>query len=134
MSVEEKFVPWVPVSNLPNRLHCEAVHDDIEGLRVLLRGDAPSSLVLRIRFESAIGYRNVNESYRPRTWGELDMTNTPPLLTVENSSWIKWLQTEAGPLIDPARLTHYAVFTSEDCIDVASEFTPIVEWLNSPDE
>jgi hypothetical protein len=90
-------------------------------------------LTLRLSFESVIGYRNVNESYRLRTWAQLDMSRMPPLLIVENSGWLGWLRAEAGDTIDWTRVVHYAVFASEDCIDVASEFPPIAEWLNELD-
>ncbi|MFQ5700168.1 MAG: hypothetical protein ACE5IL_18040 [Myxococcota bacterium] len=130
---KQRYVPWTPVGGIPRRLHCEAIHDDVEGLRILLRGDNPSGSTLRLRFESVIGYRNVNESYRLQTWGELNMAQQPPLLIVENSSWIKWLHNEAGEVIDSEKVVHYAVFTSEDCIDILTEFPPTVEWLGSPE-
>ena len=130
---KQEYIEWKPVENIPDRLYCEAIHDDAEGLRILLRGDDPTSPTLRLHFESVIGYRNINESYRLRTWGEVDMANSSPLLTVENSVWLQWLIAEAGGVLEITDVTHYAVFTLEDCIDIASEFAPIVEWLNTGD-
>lgn len=129
--LKQRYVPWTPVRGVPERLHCEAIHDDVEGLRILLRGDDPSGPTLRLYFESVIGYRNVNESYRLKTWSELDMAQNPPLLVVENSSWLAWLKSEAGEVVDWEKVVHYAIFTSEDCFDVATEFFPSVEWLGA---
>ena len=130
-SGKEEYLDWRPVEGVPARIHCEAIHDDVEGLRILLHGDDPSGPTLRLRFESVVGYRNINESYRLRTWGQLDMSSRSPLLRVRNSQWVDWLAEEAGGVFEPANVTHYAVFTSEDCIDIASEFAPTVEWLNT---
>ena len=94
-------------------------------------GDDPGGPTLRMHFESAIGYRNVNESYRLNTWAELDMAQNPPLLVVENSSWLAWLRSEAGEVVDWEKVVHYVIFTSEDCLDIATEFPPSVEWLGS---
>ena len=98
-----------------------------------MRGHERSAATLRLHFESVIGYRNINESYRLRTWANHDMSRTSPLLIVRNSTWVEWLVKEAGGVLDAAKVTHYAVYTSEDCIDIASEFAPVVEWLNNGD-
>jgi hypothetical protein len=68
-------------------------------------------------------------SFRLRTWGELDMAQLPSLLTVEDSCWIEWFRTEAAGAFDPVKVIHYAVFTPEDCIEIVSEFPPLVEWV-----
>lgn len=127
----QRFIPWTPVGNIPQRIHCEAIHDDVEGLRILLRGESPTSSTLRIRFEYVIGYLNTNESYRLKTWEDLGTTRESPLLIVENSRWLEWLQAEAPGVIDVEKTVHYAIFASEDCIDVASEIPPAVDWLSS---
>jgi hypothetical protein len=127
----QRYVPWTPTENIPKRLYCEALHDDVEGLRILLRGDDSRGSTLRLRFDSVVGYRNVNESFRLKTWGELDMARTPPLLIVENSQWLEWLHAEAGGVFDANKAVHYAIFTSEDCIEIVTEFPPTVEWLNT---
>lgn len=121
---------WEPVGGLPHRLYIEAVHDDYEGLRFLLRDDDSSGPMLRITFESAVAYRNVNESYRSRTWAAIgDTKSLPSLLTVEHSKWVEWLVAEAGGVLAEDQLVHYALHTPEDCVDVVSEFAPMVEWL-----
>lgn len=126
---EVRYRPWAPLEGLPDVLYCEALHDDYEHLRILLKGEAPHARTLRILFESAVAYRNINESYRARTWNHLGEA-LPPLTTVEHSPWIAWLIEESGGVLDEVELTHYAIFTPEDCIDVVSEFAPEVSWLS----
>lgn len=126
------FKPWVPIDDLPERLYVDGFHDDVEGIRFILRGYDPTAPTLRLVFESPVGYRNINESYRSRIWASSYWGNgKPSLLTVEGSKWIEWLREEAaGLLIHEERLIHYAIYTDEDCFDVVTEFPPTVEWLN----
>jgi hypothetical protein len=126
----QRFRPWKPLDEIPLHLCLEAVHDDYEGLRFLLRGDDPTGATLRLTFESPVGYRNINESYRAKTWASgAEMTSLPSLLIVENSEWLDWLVHEAGGVLTAEKLLHYAIYTGEDCIDVVTEFAPTAEWL-----
>lgn len=127
----QEYRAWKPIEGLPDDLWVEAIHDDVEGLRFLLRGEDPTGPTLRILFESVIGYRNVNESFRIRTWASVsDIKSLPSLLTVENSRWLSLVVEEAGGVLQPESLTHYAIYTPEDCIDVIAQFPPTVDWAN----
>lgn len=53
------------------------------------------------------------------------------LLTVENSIWVPWLVKEACGALQEEKLTHYAIYTPEDCVDVVTEHHPTAEWLNA---
>ena len=125
----QKFREWKPIEDVPSLLYLEAMHHDYEGLRFLLRGEDPRSRMLVIRFESEVGYRNINESYLIRTWAAADWKNLPSLLQVENSEWVRWLVEEAGGVLQEGSLTHYAIYTPEDCVDVVTMFEPVVKWL-----
>jgi hypothetical protein len=129
--MSERFVPWLTLEGVPPKLFVEAIHDDVEGLRFLLRGHDPAKPTLRIKFEAAVGYQNINESYRLATWARVRAEGPlPTLLIIEDSEWLKWLVQEAGGVLDSAKLVHYAIYSLEDCIDVASEFEPVVDWPN----
>ncbi len=132
---KQRLRVWKPLDGIPQRLYLEALHDDYEGLRFLLRADDATRPVLRLTFESPVGYRNINESYRLRTWASVpEMKNLSTLLTVENSKWVSWLVDESGGVLRTEALFHYAIYTEEDCIDVVTEFPPAVEWLPSKDD
>jgi hypothetical protein len=126
---QQRLKEWKPLEGIPARLYLEALHDDYEGLRFLLRGEDPAEAMLRLSFGLVIGYRSINESYRIRTWAVGLMKGMPSLLTIENSEWVKWLVDEAGGVLRKDSLVHYAIYTPEDCIDVVSQTPPIVEWL-----
>lgn len=119
---------WIPVEGIPRDLLVEALIHDAEGMRVLLRGEDPGRPALRILFDSMVSYRNVNESFRLRTWNRYPHGRLGSLFTVSNSSWIRWLRDESAGVLDDVSLVHYAILTGEDCVDIAAEFPPSVEW------
>ena len=47
---------------------------------------------------------------------------------VEDSSWIAAIREESPTLVGDV-LTHYAIYTPEDCLDVVSHDDPEVAWL-----
>lgn len=130
MSGSERYRPWRPLDGISDSLYLEGIHDDVEGLRLLLRGPDPTEPTLRVKFESVTAYRNINESYRNRTWETAATRGLPTLMTVENSQWIRWIVAESGGVLVAERLTHYAIYTEEDCVDVITEFPPDVDWPN----
>lgn len=128
--LNERHLPWIPLEGVPDEVYLEALHDDYEGIRLLLRG-AGNAPTFRLQFASVIAYRNINESFRARTWAAAQGgTRVGSLRRVESSRGLAWLVEESGGLLDAAKLRHYAVYTPEDCIDVVTEFEPEACWLN----
>ena len=125
----DEYRVWAPLEGIPNDLLVDALIHDVEGMRILLRSEDPTQPTLRVLFDSIVSYRNVNESFRLRTWNRFPDGLGGNLFTVENSSWIEWLRGESGGVLDHVSLVHYAILTGEDCIDIAAEFPPSVEWL-----
>jgi hypothetical protein len=130
MTDRETFKPWQPLPDLPDVLYCEALHDDDRGVLIELSARSSRTPVLRISFDSVIAYRNVNETYRHMTWVRTG-GGLPTLLTVEGSTWLAWLRQESGGILDAIPVVHYAIYTPEDCIDIASRSPPKVERLNA---
>ena len=128
---QERYESWTPLDGIPRTLYVQAIHDDYEGFRVILKGTFPNDRTLRIAFAAAIAYRNINESYRSRTWASQNRPAPPGgLFMVANSAWVDWLVEEAGGVLHHRTVQHYAILTGEDCIDIVTEFPPAVEWLN----
>lgn len=125
----QRFVPWTPMADVPETLYCEGIHDGPDGLRITLQSPPGDGPALQVTFEGVVAYRNINESWRARTWQHLDLKALPTLLRVDDSKWVAWLVEEAGGALSFADLTHYAIYTPEDCIDVVTESTPEVIWL-----
>ncbi len=123
--MNDVYTPWSPEPFPRGELFCQGIHDDDQnGLRVMLEHETGRKL--EIAFPSYAAYRNVNESFRLRTWRLNPRPLGCGLLMVQNSAWLMWLRQEAGGVLDDRPLKHYAIFTGEDCLDIATEFDPIV--------
>ena len=125
---KDVFENWVPTQNVPNRLYCEGLHDDFEGLQILLKGEKDPSPILRITFEAPLVYRNTDEGNRLRTLHQSTSASSS-LLSVRNSSFSDWFVEECSGIYDISEITHYVIFTADDFIDVLSNSEPEVEWL-----
>ena len=124
------FTLWEPLDGLPSTLYLEALHDDYEGLRIVLATANRAAPFLRLVFDSVVAYRNINESYRLATWmATQDRRPHASLLRVTNSEWVDWLIRESGGVLSRDTLTHYAIYTPEDCVDIVTQFKPTVEWI-----
>ncbi len=117
------------------RLVCESITDDDKGVELTLREqvkpeESQCRIAKRIKvlFDPVVAYRNVDESYRTRTFDN-HRSREGALFIVQNSEWISWLHSESYGMYEGARFTHYAIFTLNDCIDVVSEFEPSVSWI-----
>jgi hypothetical protein len=86
--------------------------------------------VIRIRFERTYAFRSADEGDRYRTLMRMEKQRTlgETFQVVRNSSFLRWFGEETchDYLLD--RLVHYAIYTSDDCIDVLSDTPPTVEW------
>lgn len=129
---DQKYRVWSPLAGIPRRLWLEAIHDDVEGLRLLLRAKDPTGPTLRVLFESVVAYRNINESFRLRSWARMrNFGNLPTLMKVDSSEWIGRIVEDAAGVLEAESLVHYAIYTPEDCVDVVTMEEPTAEWLNA---
>jgi len=125
----QRFRHWVPGRNVPSRMFVESLKDDSEGLHVLLRGEGEGAPTLHLLFEAVVAYRSINESYRLATWRSIESQRPlTTLLIVENSRWVDWLVRESGGVLQAEQLTHFAIYSLEDCIDIVTEFEPDAFW------
>jgi hypothetical protein len=122
----ETFAPWQLHEAIPKRVEIASIRDEDEGLCLTLAIEETRQAVVKLIFQDFVGYRNINESFRARTWQAQDMRSLSSLLIVEGSFWLKWLREESGGILDEAALTHYAIYTNEDCVDVAARSAPMV--------
>lgn len=126
-----KFRKWVPVDNIPQRMHLEGLHDDYEGFRLLLRGESLSSRMLRIAYDNPLLYRNTDEGDRLRMLSNSSILGEWPLFKVSSSDseLVKWLHEESRKIRSPDRMHHYVIATPNDIVEVVSECSPEVVWI-----
>jgi hypothetical protein len=117
---------WRPHETIPNRVDIMAIRDEDEGLTVVLASEYSRRPIAKLVFQGVVAYRNINESYRVRTWRTHDMTNVSSFSIIEHSSWLKWLRDESAGVLEEFDLAHYAIYTNDDCLDVAAKEPPKV--------
>lgn len=131
-TIKNELAVWKPTNNLPSIMFVEALHDDYEGLRILLKGEDVNSSMLRIRFPDFLSYRNTNESFLLDIWH----SNQKAILgktfyLVNHSSYKDFFHEMTKGLYSDWQMKHYAIYTATDCIEILTQTEPIVEWLNS---
>lgn len=137
MNTKDILKPWKPIEGegLQDTMYVEAIHDDYEGFRILLRGENPPLRMLRVFFEGPLSYRNTRESFHM-----LDVSQPANhdilgkvFYIVENSSYIDYFNEMTQEIYTDWELKHYAVHGFPDWIDVISAIPPIVKWLDDLD-
>lgn len=126
-----RYVKWHPLPGQAGRFYCEALIDDWEGFRILLGTDKMSDPMMRLTFPDALLYRNCDESHRlaiPGDGSELDFPH--PFYTVENSALLADFHRDAQETMKDLAITHYAIYTANDCIDVLSPTPPVADILS----
>ncbi|MDB5153422.1 MAG: hypothetical protein JWR54_2173 [Mucilaginibacter sp.] len=131
MQNKSKISKWEPVDNIPARLYLEGLHDDYEGLRLLLKGENATDRVLRIQFSSHLGYRNVDESNRLKTLHDNPILTTPwSLFVAIDDGFLEWVVNESLETMDERKqYKNYIICTPNDIVDVISDELPIVKWV-----
>lgn len=122
------YSTWVPLNELQGRVIVERIVDSDIGLEIFVHLSKTDSK-FRLLFDPYIAYKNMDESYRAKTFdrnGGFDSS----LNIVRNSSWLEWLHVESQGYYIENNITHYAIITDADCIDVLSQFEPEIEALS----
>lgn len=122
------FKDWTPLDNIPKVMYCEAIYDDYEGFRILLKGEEESSPTLIFEFNNARAYRKLDEGDILRTIDSIDNPGRSSLYLVDNSSWLEWFIEDGYGINKDSKIKHYAIYTPTDCIDILSEAPPNVYW------
>lgn len=117
---------------LPNdHFNCEGVLDGYEGFRILARGEQPSSPMYRISFDCVVAYSSIEESSSfndPRRAPGL--TTTGCCFEVGNSWYLEELHHISSGVREGDNIRHYALYFSNQCIDVLAYGQPKVENLS----
>jgi len=85
----------------------------------LLKGEGDQQKMLRVAFDTVLSYRNTDEGDLLRTIGNGLGENT--LFTVEDSQYINWFHKENHGIRKSDNITHYAIYTMHDCLDILSK-------------
>ncbi len=129
MADEEKFERWAPIDGLTAKMFLDAMYDDREGFRLILKASDPKLRALRILFDAPLCYRGTQEAYLLRAIYEGNGIYPWPIFIVRNSRYARWFYAQATEAIDKDS-HHYHIAAMDQMIDVLSARPPIVSWLN----
>jgi hypothetical protein len=124
MTQLEAYEPWLPFPDAAQLVSIEGVVDcgDVP-FRVLIR-QRHAPVVYRLQWDSRPhAYRNIDEGYRLQLWRRFT-PGTNPFWIVRHSNWLEEFRREAGGVCDDLALSHYAIYTDDDCLDILSTFPP----------
>jgi hypothetical protein len=128
---KDKLKVWIPIEAAPTPMYVEGLHDDYNGLQILLKGESATSGVLQIIFEDKVSYRNTNENYLLNIWDATERDILGKIFyNVENSSYIEYLNVMSKNIYADWQLKHFAIYTVSDCIDIICATFPTVKWLD----
>lgn len=130
--MEEQIIePWViPNVDSSANYYIEAIHDDYEGFRILLRSSILESKMLRISFNDKLSYRTTYESFYLKLWSNMNEgIFGKTFYIISNSYYIDYFNDQTLDIYKDWKIQHYAIYTISDCIDILSIQQPIIEWL-----
>jgi hypothetical protein len=130
MADEEKFERW-ELDGLTPKMFVNALYDDQEGYRLILKAQDPKSKALRILFDAPLCYRGTQEAYLLRGIYEANSIYPWPLFIVRNSRYVRWFYAQAAGAIEKDG-HHYHIAAMDQMLDVISARPPILSWLNDP--
>jgi hypothetical protein len=129
MAEEEVFERWEPIDGLDAKMFLEAMHNDREGFRIILRAAQGKTRALRILFDSPLCYRATPEIYVLREIYERNKIYPWPIFIVRNSRYANWFYAQTGPGVDRGG-HHYHIAAVDEMVDVLSARPPIIAWLD----
>jgi hypothetical protein len=128
--MSESFRPWRVRDDLPpGELVVDAVVHDREGFRIVMLTDEEPSRTLIVKWTGDPPlYRNVDESYLLALWNSFPGPKGETFYIVNDSRLMEQFHQQSLGAYREKTLTHYAIYTGCDCIDVISFEPPTVGW------
>ena len=126
--MKEKYRKWTPIDPVPFPLDFEDLHKNREGLNILLNSEDHTGKLLNIKFKDYITIREMDESFKTKFWHDVDIDENYPFFIVEDSEWLAWFHNQSMDNFKDWDIKHFAIWTTENWIDILSRTEPIVTW------
>jgi hypothetical protein len=125
-----RYIRWNPLpARERRRLYCEAVHDDWEGFRIWLRPDTAGPMLI-VTSHGVQFYACSNESKRLATIANQAPLDFPHAFwIVEDSALLAEFHRQSCSTTDDLKITHYAILSASDCVDVLALEPPVFSGL-----
>lgn len=113
--------------------YVEAIHDDYEGFRILLRGESPESPMLRLVFDPPpLSYRVIEEA----SWLSPDMADHlfrapgSRFVVVADSDFLRWFQRISSGIREWPNIRHYVVCMANQIVEIIACRAPGADNLS----
>lgn len=117
---------WIPVLDNIAAVSVVEIIDDSKGFCILLREHQNEKLI-RISFEGRLAYQNRDESDLDGEASRSEGLGRGCFYIVRNSEFIARFRKDTVRYFE--QITHFAIITDADCIDVLALEPPIAEYL-----
>jgi hypothetical protein len=124
--MRQTYEVWDVLPGRALKVSVEALVDDWEGLRVLLR-DYDTDRVLRIAFNRHVAYQNRDESDLDGESARSEGLGRGCFYRVRGSEFEARFKADSAKQL--GELKHFAIITDADCIDVLAKEEPKVDQL-----
>jgi hypothetical protein len=124
----EIYLKWLPIDDIPFPLDLDEIRKNENGLSILLNSEDHTDKFLHIHFSVYESFREIGEEFKTKFWHEVDIEEDYPLFIVENSEWLEWFHLQSENSFRDMSIQHYAIWTTENWIDILSGVKPIVQW------
>jgi hypothetical protein len=125
----EKYLKWFPIDNIPFPLDLEKYQKDEGGLTIHLNSEDHADKILSIQFTECEAFCEISDEFKTKFWHDVDIDEDYPLFIVEKSVWLAEFHLQSEDNYRDLVLQHYAIWTTENWIDILASSKPVVEWI-----
>ena len=122
----QKYEVWDAVEGRNPTVSIDALIDDWEGFRLLLR-EHDTERVIRVAFDRHVGYQCRDETDLDGEASRSEGLMRGCFYIVKDSEFVARITADTPR--DYAGIRHFAIITDTDCVDVLSLSDPTVEYL-----
>jgi hypothetical protein len=109
---------------MPTRLYCDELHDDHDGLKILLRNDECDKAIL-MTFPHAFYYQVSSDIFKSLDYFQ---PGKHVLYYANTSTLIEWFVEETRGVYDSDVILHYVVLAADSWISVLCNEAPILQY------
>ena len=123
--IDDNYLAWEVVAPLPTSIYSQALSYEVGTVKISLTADGLDvGKAIEITFKQCLAYRVVQESGRLKS---LDNLTLGMFSKANDSQFVNWFKDEGLGIYDDWELTHYAIVTLDNIIDVITTIKPVIQ-------
>ena len=126
----EIYKKWDPISDPPFPIDLESLNHRGQNLLLIFYAENHPSKKLSILFNDIYAYRETGDEFRSHFWHEVELEEDHAFFLVEDSDYLVWFNQQSADEFNHLVILHYAIWTTENWIDILSVHKPDVKWID----